>query len=49
MSRRNAIDATSRNILLGAVVVLDMELARDDVTNVLDLTAIGTRDWLDAL
>ena len=49
MAGRNAVNLAGLYIEFGPVVMLDMECARNNVTDVLHLTALGVHYRLDAL
>jgi hypothetical protein len=49
MPRSDPVDLTGHHVALGAVFVLDMQCARDGVSDVFDLAAVGPGDRLDAL
>ena len=48
MARSDAVDLSWRDVFLAAVVMLDMEAARNAVADVLNLAAIGVRHRFDA-
>jgi hypothetical protein len=48
MPWRDAVDLTGYHVALGSIIMLDVQCARDGVSDVFDLAAVGAGDGLDA-